>query len=80
MTQYKSINVKWSNSQLGTLKYATKNIEKETLRISSNMIGNSRNETNFPQKLLLTDGQVASLHKAFENHLSANIKLSRTNS
>ena len=36
------------------------------------------NETNFPHKLLLTNGQVLNLRKAFANHLSADIKLSKT--
>ena len=40
------------------------------------MIGD--NETNFPHKLLLTNRQVASLHKSFANHSSTNIKLSKT--
>ena len=40
------------------------------------MIGN--NETNFPHKLLLTNRQVANLRKAFANHLSTDIKLSKT--
>ena len=40
------------------------------------MIGD--NETNFPYKLLLTNRQVSNLHKAFPNHLSVDIKLSKT--
>ena len=32
----------------------------------------------FPHKLLLTNRQVAKLHKAFENYLSTDIKLSKT--
>ena len=36
------------------------------------------NETNFPHKLLLTNRQVANLRKAFANHLSVDIKLSKT--
>ena len=35
-------------------------------------------ETNFPHKLLLTDRQVSNLRKAFANHSSADIKLSKT--
>ena len=35
-------------------------------------------ETNFLHKLLLTNRQVANLHKAFANHSSADIKLSKT--
>ena len=42
------------------------------------MIGNSDHETNFLHKLLLTNRQVANLHKAFTNYLSADIKLSKT--
>ena len=76
MTQYKSINVKLSNSQLNKLKLARKNEAEVVLRLSSNTIGD--NETNFPHKLLLTNTQVANLHKAFANYLSTDIKLSKT--
>ena len=38
----------------------------------------SDNEANFPHKLLLTNGQVVNLCKAFANHLSTGIKLSKT--
>ena len=40
------------------------------------MIGD--NETNFSHKLILTNRQVVDLHKAFPNHLSTDIKLSKT--
>ena len=53
-----------------------KNETEVVLRLSSNMIGN--NETNFPRKLLLTNRQVANFRKAFANHLSTDIKLSKT--
>ena len=76
MTQYNSLNVKLSNSQLSKLKSAIKNESEVVLRLSSNMIGD--NETNFPHKLLLTNRQVSNLRKAFANHLSADIKLSKT--
>ena len=68
MTQYNSLNVKLSNSQLDKLKSAIKNETEVVLRLSSNMVGDD--ETNFPHKLLLTNRQVASLHKAFANYLS----------
>ena len=42
------------------------------------MIGNSNDKTNFPHELLLTNRQVANLRKAFANHLSTDIKLSKT--
>ena len=48
------------------------------MRLSSNMVGNSDDETNFPHKLLLTNRQVANLRKAFANYLSTDIKLSKT--
>ena len=76
MTEYNSLNVKLSNSQLNKLKSAIKNETEVVLRLSSNMIGN--NETNFPHKLLLTDRQVLSLRKSFTNNSSADIKLSKT--
>ena len=74
MTQYNSVNVKLSNSQLNKLKSAIKN--EVVLRLSSNIIGD--NETNFPHKLLLTDRQVSSLRKSFANNSSAEIKLPKT--
>ena len=46
--------------------------------LPSNMIGNPDDETNFPHKLLLTNRQVANLCKAFANHKSTEIKLSKT--
>ena len=52
MAQYNSLNIKLSNSQLNTLKSATKNETEVVLRLSSNMIGDD--ETNFLHKLLLT--------------------------
>ena len=76
MTQYNSLNVKLSNSQLNKFKSAIKNETEVVWRLSSNMIGD--NKTNFPHKLLLTNGQVSNRCKAFANHLSADIKLSKT--
>ena len=76
MTQYNSLNVKLSNSQLNKFKSAIKNENEVVLRLTSNMIGD--NETNFPHKLSLTNRQVSNLRKAFTNNLSADIKLSKT--
>ena len=64
------------NSQLNKFKSAIKNENEVVLRLSPNMIGD--NETDFPHKLLLTNRQVSNLRKAFENHLSADVKLSKT--
>ena len=78
MTQYNSLNVKLSNLQLNKLKSAIKNETDVVLRISSGMAGNSNYNNNFPQKLLLTDRQVANIHKAFANNLSTDVKFSKT--
>ena len=58
MTQYNSLNVKLSNSQLNKLKSSIKNETDVVLRISSNMVSNSNDNTNFPHELLLTNRQV----------------------
>ena len=59
MTQYNSLNVKLSNSQLNKLMSAIKNETEVVLRLSSNIIGD--NETNFPHNLLLTNRRVTNL-------------------
>ena len=77
MTQYNSLNVKLSKSKLNKLKSAIKNETYGILRLSSNMIGDSDDETNFPHKLLLTNRQAANLRNAYANHTSTDIKLSK---
>ena len=74
MTQYNTLNVKLSNSQLNNLKSGIKNGTEVTLKISSNVVGDSNDENNFPHKLLLANTQVSRLLKAFANRSSANIK------
>ena len=61
MTQYNSLNVKLSNSELNKLKSTI------VLRLSSTMVGNSDDEINFPHKILLTNREVRNLCKAFAN-------------
>ena len=78
MTQYNSLNVKLSNSQLNKLKSSIKNETNVVLRISSNMVSNSNDNTNFPHELLLTNRQVANIRKAFAKNTSIDIKLSKT--
>ena len=53
MTKYNTLNVKLSNSQLSKLKSETKT--QVTLKLSSNVFGDSNDETNFPHKILLTN-------------------------
>ena len=77
MTQYNSLNVKLSNSKLNKLKPAIKNRTDVILRLSSNMLGNSNDEANFPHKLLSTNRQILSLRKASNNHTSADINFSK---
>ena len=78
MTQYNSLNVKLSNSQINKLESSIENETDVVLRISSNMVSNSNDNTNFPHELLLTNRQVANIRKAFANHSSIDIKLSKT--
>ena len=80
MTQYNTLNLKWSNSQLNKSKSGIKNKPEVTLKLLSNVVGDSNNESNFPHKLLLTNNntQVSRLRKAYAKNSSANIKLSKT--
>ena len=78
MTQYNTLKVKLSNSQLDKLKSGIKNGTEVTSKLSSNTVGDSNDENNFLHKLLLTSTLVSKLRKAFANDSSANIKLSKT--
>ena len=78
MTQCNILNVKLSNPQLNKLKSTIKNKTDVVLRLSSNMIGNSDNETNFTHTLFLTNRQVANIREAFARNATIDIKLSKT--
>ena len=78
MTQYNSLNVKLSNSQLSKLKSAIKYVNDVVLRLSSNMVGSSNDNTNFPHELLLANRRVANIRKVFAKNTSIDIKLSKT--
>ena len=80
MTQSNTLNVKLSNSQLHKLKSGVKNGTELTLKLSSNVIGDCKDDIDFPHKLLSTNTQVSKFRKAFANGSSANIKLSKTQS
>ena len=75
MTQYNSVNLKLSNSQLKKSKSGIENGTAVTLNLWSNKVVDSNDETNFSPKLLRTDRQVSGLCKTFANNSSANIKL-----
>ena len=79
MTQYNTLNVKFSNSQLNKLKSGIKHVTNVPFKLSSNVVGNSYDETNFPYKLVLTNTQALRLCKsfAFANGSSVNINLSK---
>ena len=64
-----------SSSKLNKLKKKKKNGNEVTLKVSSNIIGDSNYENGFSHRLLLTNTQVSSLRKALPNSSSANIKL-----
>ena len=78
MTQYNTLYVKLSNSQLNKLKSGIKNNAEVTLKLSSNVAGDANDENNFPHKLLLTNTHVSKLRKAFAIGLLDNVKLSKT--
>ena len=55
MSQYNTLNVNLSNSQLNKLKLTIKNGTEVTLNLSSNLTESSNDQTNFSHKLLLTN-------------------------
>ena len=72
-----TLNVKLSNSQLIKLKSGVKNRIEVTLSLSSKLVGNSNDETNFPYKLMLTDAHISKIQKAFANASTVNINFSK---
>ena len=48
------------------------------MKLSSNVVGDFNDESNFSHELLLTNIQASNIHKAFANGSSANMKLSIT--
>ena len=61
MTQYNILNKKLTNQELNNLKSRIKNCTEITLKVSSNVIGDSNDENNFPHELLLDNTQVSKL-------------------
>ena len=51
MTQYNTLNVKLSNLQLSKSKSGIKHGTEVTLKLSSNVAGDSNDENNFPHNL-----------------------------
>ena len=48
MVQYNTLNVKLTNSQLNKLNLEIKNGTEVSFEISSNVVGDSNDEINFP--------------------------------
>ena len=71
MTQYNTLHVKFFISQINKLKSGITNGNEITLKISSNIVGDSNDENYFPHKLSLTNKHVA-------NNSSVNMKSSKT--
>ena len=63
---------------LHKLKSGIKNGNQVTLNLSSNMVGDSNDETKYLNKWFLNNVQISSICKAFANGSSANIKFSTT--
>ena len=73
MTQYNTLNVKLFNSQISKLESGIKMGTEVTLRLSSNVIGNSNGKTSFLHKLLLTNTQASGFRKVLANNSTANV-------
>ena len=73
MVEYKTINVKLSDSQLNKLKSAVKNKQRTTLRMNARML----NGNSLPHELLLRTRQATKLRNAIQNNMSTDIKLSK---
>ena len=55
MTQYNILNIKLSNAWLSKLKLEIKDSTEATLKIWSNLVGDSNDANIFLHKLLLTN-------------------------
>ena len=73
MVEYSKVNVKLSDTHLKNMKTVVKNKTGTTLRMALKMLyGN-----DLPHELLLTTGQNVKLRNAFNNNMSADLKLSK---
>ena len=73
MVEYSKVNVKLSDTQLKKTKTAVKDNTGTTLSISLKIFDGN----NLPHELLLTTRQKTKLRNAFNNNMSADIKLSK---
>ena len=77
MTKSNTLNVKLSNSQINKLNPVIKDCTEVILKLSSNVVGDSNDDNNFPHNFLLINSQVLKVPKAFANNSSVYIKLSK---
>ena len=73
MVEYSKVNVKLTDTQLKKFKNAVKNKTGTTLRINLKLF----NGNDLPHELLLTTRQKTKIRTAFNNNMSADIKLSK---
>ena len=67
MTQYNTLGVTFSNLQLSKLKSGIKIGTEVTLNLSSNLVGESNDETtNVPHKLLLNNTTIRGFVKLLQ--------------
>ena len=74
MVEHNKVNIKLSDAQLKKLKDAVKDNTGTTLRINLKMFDGN----DLPHEVLLTTRQKAKLRNVFNNNMSADIKLSKT--
>ena len=74
MVEHSKVNIKLSDTPLKKLKSAIKNKTGTALRISLKML----NGNDLPHELLLTTRQKTKLRNAFNNNMSTDLKLSKT--
>ena len=73
MVEYSKVNVRLSNTQLKKLEDAVKDNTGTTLRINLTIF----DRNNLPHELLMTTRQKPKIRNAFNNNMSADIKLSK---
>ena len=74
MVEYSKVNVRLSDTELKKLKTAVKNKTGATSRINLKMLDGN----DLPHELLLTTRQKTKLRNAFNNNVSTDLKLSKT--
>ena len=74
MVEYTKVNVKLSDSQIKKLKGVVKDHTGTTLRINLKMF----DKKDLQHELLLTTRQKAKLRNGFNNNMSADLELSKT--